>query len=124
MSLIPQIATAMQHVLSNVSDKLGDCKQFIQRHRKLTGGLFVQTLVFTWLAKSSASDSEMSQTAASLGVSITPQAIEQRFTKQAADMLLGVFEEAVLCLISDRPVKSMSGRVKSLIEFCVKFMPS
>ena len=85
MDIIPRVATAMQEVLQTVGDTVARCTGFLKRQRKLTGAKFVQTLVFTWLAKPNASYEEFAQTAASLGIQITPQAIEQRFTPEAAE---------------------------------------
>ena len=83
MTIIPRIAGAMRHVLATVGDTIARGTGFVKRKRKLSGAKFVQTLVFTWLAKPNASLEELTQTAASLGVRITPQALEQRFTPQA-----------------------------------------
>ena len=92
MTIIPRIAGAMQHVLATVGDTIARGTGFVKRKRKLSGAKFVQTLVFTWLAKPNASLEELTQTAASLGVRITPQALEQRFTPQAAELLKQVLE--------------------------------
>ena len=55
---------------------------FVIRSRKLTGGRFVETLVFR--ANPDATYTELAQTAGALGTPITRQAIEQRFTPEAA----------------------------------------
>ena len=104
MTIIPRIAGAMQHVLATVGDTIARGTGFVKRKRKLSGAKFVQTLVFTWLAKPNASLEELTQTAASLGVRITPQALEQRFTPQAAELLKQVLESGVAQLISAKPV--------------------
>ena len=104
MDIIPRVATAMQEVLQTVGDTVARCTGFLKRQRKLTGAKFVQTLVFTWLAKPNASYEEFAQTAASLGVQITPQALEQRFTPEAAELLRHALEAGVCQLISAKPV--------------------
>ena len=50
MSIISQVASRMQTVLTTVADTVAKITGFIKRHRKLTGAGFVQTLVFGWLA--------------------------------------------------------------------------
>jgi len=50
MSIIPQVAASLQEVLTTTADGAGLETGFIQRQRKLSGGLFVQTVVFSWLA--------------------------------------------------------------------------
>src|SRR5262252_3720843 len=95
MKNVPQIARALQEVLGETALRAGRESGFIQREVKLTGASFVQTLVFTWLANPAASYEELAQTAATLGVTITPQGLEQRFTRPAADCLKRVLEAAL-----------------------------
>ncbi len=76
---------------------------FIKRQRKLTGSKFVQTLVFGWLANPQSTLGELSQTAATLGINITPQALEQRFTQQAAKMLKQVLDASIQQMIAADP---------------------
>ena len=104
MSIMPRIAQAMQEVLSNAGHTLARCTGFVKRARKLSGETLVQTLVFTWLAKPNASYEELAQTAASRGVQITPQALEQRFTQEASELLKQVLEAGVCHLIETKPV--------------------
>ena len=87
MDIISQVTGAMQTVLTTVADAAAIATGFIKRKRKLSGAAFVQTLVFGWLANPESTYDELAQTAASVGISITPQAIEQRFGESAADML-------------------------------------
>lgn len=89
MTTIPQVAAAMQHVLSTTADAAAQHTRFMQRPRKakLTGSTFAQTLVFGWLADPDARLDRLTQTAAALGVPITPQALDQRFTPAAAACL-------------------------------------
>lgn len=95
MNNVPQIAHALQEVLGPIALRAGRESGFIQRQVKLDGASFVQTLVFTWLAEPEASYEELAQTAATLGLIITPQGLEQRFTRQAADCLKRVLEAAL-----------------------------
>ena len=50
MTIIPQVATALHEVLNTIATTLGRSTDFVQRECKLNGALFVQTLVFTFLA--------------------------------------------------------------------------
>ena len=95
MDIIPQVVCAMQTVLTVVADSVARISGFLKRQRKLSGATFVQTLVFGWLSNPKATLDELSATAAAVGVEITPQALEQRFTKEAADMLKLVLLAAV-----------------------------
>jgi len=104
MDILVEVTEAMQRVLSTKADIIAVNSDFIKRERKLSGALFVQTLVFGWLANPSSSIEELTQTAATLGVSISPQGLDQRFTKQAASFLHQVLDEAVSTVISANPV--------------------
>jgi hypothetical protein len=95
MKNVPQIARALQEVLGETALRAGRESGFIQREVKLTGASFVQVLVFTWLANPAASYEELAQTAVTLGVTITPQGLEQRFTRTAAECLKRVLEAAL-----------------------------
>ena len=100
MDIIPQVAEAMQTVLTTCANTAAKAKRFIKRERKLTGAAFVQTLVFGFLANAEATYEQLSQTAVSIGVEVTPQAIEQRLTEEASEMLFEVFNHAVEQVIS------------------------
>lgn len=103
MNNVPQIAQALQEVLGETARRAGRESGFIKREVKLTGASFVQTLVSTWLANPAASYDELTQTAAQLGVTITPQGLEQRFTRAAADCLKRVLEAAVAQVFRAQP---------------------
>jgi len=90
----------MQTVLTNIADKIARETGFVKRLRKLSGSKFVQTLVFGWLSNPSATLEELAQTSATLGVNITPQALDKRFTEKAADCLKQVLESTVETVIT------------------------
>lgn len=90
--------------MTTVADQAARASQFVQRHSKLTGAKFVQTLVFTWLAEPAATYEQLAQTATALGVPITAQGLEERFTPQAADCLKRVVELALDYLVQASPV--------------------
>jgi Transposase DDE domain len=100
MLTIPQIATTMQTLLTTTADTLARTSGFVQRASKLTGAVFSQTLVFGFLDHPQASRDALAQTAALLGVAITPQGLDQRMDQAAAasylQQLLGAATEQVL----------------------------
>jgi len=104
MDIIPQVAKGIQYVLTSVSDFIAGQSGFIQRLRKLSGSSFVQTLVFGWLSNPHATLEELSQTAATLGITITPQGLDKRFTDKAADCLRQILEVATATVVADKPV--------------------
>src|SRR5919202_1255727 len=104
MTMIGQVAAALQDVLSTIAQHLGHETHFVQRESKLGGAYFVQTLVFTYLANPDATLDELTQTAAALGVEITPSGLTQRFTQAAATLLQDVLAAAVQRLLAADPL--------------------
>jgi len=100
---IPQVTAALQQVLGPVADAAARATGFTQRASKLTGARFVQTLVFGWLGRPGAGLERLSQTAARLGVSITRQGLDDRFTPQAAACLEQVLAAAVQTVLAAQP---------------------
>lgn len=104
MTTIPQVAEAMKQVLNTVAHEAATATGFVQRRSKLTGALFAQTLVFGWLHNPKASLGELTQTSAALGVEISPQGLDQRFSQAAAACLEWVLSAAVTQVIATQPV--------------------
>jgi hypothetical protein len=104
MSIIPRIADAMQTVLTDVADSVARPTGFIKRQRELRGSSFVQTLVFGWLDNPNATLEELTHTAKSLGVKVSPQGLDQRFTYEASECLKQTLEGALDMLVSSEPV--------------------
>jgi hypothetical protein len=75
----------------------------VQRSRKLSGDKLAQILVFGWLNHPHATLEQLSQTASALGVQVSPQAIDQRFSPAAALFLERVLVAAVQEMVSSTP---------------------
>jgi hypothetical protein len=104
MPSIASLSAALQWVLTTQAEHLARQHGAIQRQRCFSGATLVQTLVFGWLGRPDASLEELTQTAASLGVPVTPQALAQRFTSQLAATLEGCLAAAVGLLVAADPV--------------------
>jgi hypothetical protein len=104
MATIPEVATAMRAVLTAAADGAARATGFVRRRSKLTGAGFAQTLVFGWLGDPDATLAGLSQTAAALGVRISPQGLDQRFTPAAAACLGRTLEAAVGTVVAADPV--------------------
>ena len=104
MDILSRVAKGMQGVLTKSADIIGRETGFIKRLRKLSGSGFVQTLVFGWLSNPDSTVEELCQIAATLGIDISPQGLNKRFTSEASDCLQKVLESAVSQVISDDPV--------------------
>jgi hypothetical protein len=104
MATIAQVAGAMQRVLGPVAERAARATGFVRRASKLTGARFVQALVFGWLAQPEARLAQLAQTAAALGVAISAQGLDARFSAASADCLREVVEEAVRVVLAADPV--------------------
>ena len=104
MSSLPQVAAAIQTVLTDVPEAVARTSGFLRRRSKLTPARFVQTLVLGWWQHPAATLTQLCQMAAALGVGISPQGLDQRFTKAAAALLRDRLETAVGQAITAEPV--------------------
>jgi hypothetical protein len=94
MTSVSQLCQTFQTVLTVVADRAAQATRFVQRQSKLTGAKFVQTLVFGWWDNPDATYEQLAQTATGLGVPITAQGWDNRFTAEAADCLKQTLENA------------------------------
>ena len=78
---------------------------------QVDGPIFLQTCVLTWMHTPDAGYTQLRHTAASLGVHVSNQAIEQRFSAESAGLARTLLEEAVGELISsEASVPELLGR--------------
>lgn len=104
MTSITQVAEAMRTVLTDYAEKAGRDSGFVQRESKMGGAEFAQTLSLGWLSNPEATLEELAQTAATIGVKISAQGLDQRFTQSGATFLKQVLDEAVRQLIQGKAV--------------------
>jgi hypothetical protein len=105
MSSVPQVASAIQRVLTTRAKEIERESGFVERSSaQLDGPIFAQMTVLCWMANAEASYSQFQQVASSLGVQVSNQAIEQRFGKPSAAFMRQVLEEAVGQVISSEAV--------------------
>lgn len=104
MTTIPQVAATMQDVLTTVAAAAGRATGFVQRASPLDGASFTQTLVFGFLATADPALQELAQTAATLGVPVSSQALDQRFPPAAAACLESVLSHAITRVVAAAPV--------------------
>ena len=104
MTTVAELTHALQEVFTTTADALARRTGFVQRASKLTGAAFVQALVFGWLANPQASVEALAQAAAAVGVAISAQGLDQRFTEAAATFLEEMLAAAVQTVIAADPV--------------------
>jgi hypothetical protein len=113
---LPQVAAAFQTVLGHIPEPVARATGFCQRRSKLSGAAFVQTPVFGWWQHPAATLAQLSQTAAALGVAISPQGLDQRFGAGAAALLRDRLEVAVAQVIAAAPVATeLLGRFPAVV---------
>ena len=96
MSSIAQVSDALRRVLTTRAKELERETGFVQRSTaQLDGPTFVHTTVFGWMDTPEASYPQLRHVAASLGVPVSSQAVEQRFGAESASLLREVLQEAV-----------------------------
>jgi Transposase DDE domain len=101
MSSIAQVSETMQTILTSRAKALERETGFVERSSaQLDGPIFSQTTVLTWMQRPQASYSQLRHTAASLGVHVSNQAIEQRFGPASVRLLRALLEETVGQVIS------------------------
>jgi len=101
MSSITQVSDTMQTILTSRAKALERQTGFVERESaQLDGPVFAQTTVLTWMHTAEASYTQLRHTAASVGVHVSNQAIEQRFSEGSARLLRALLEEAVGEVIS------------------------
>ena len=96
MSSISQVADALKRVLTTRAKELERETGFVERSTaQLDGPIFAQTTVFGWMDTPEASYPQLRHVAASLGVPVSTQAVEQRFGVESAALLRELLQEAV-----------------------------
>jgi hypothetical protein len=92
----------MQHVLTTAAQSADTKLHYTKRpdQAKFSASTLVQTLVLGWLAHPDATVEQLSQSAARVGVDVTAQAIDQRFTLATAALLQQVLCASVQHLIA------------------------
>lgn len=106
MSSIAQVAQAMQTILTNEANTIGAEIGFTKRpdKAKFSPSTLLQTLVFGWMAHPDASLEQLAQSAARIGVEVSPQAIDQRFNQTCASLLQRVLAATLQHVIAADPV--------------------
>ncbi len=107
MSSVPQVAEAIQRVLTTHAKAIERATGFVERSTaQLDGPIFAQTTVFGWMDNPEASYPQLRHVAASLDVPVSTQAVEQRFGAASAALLRELLQEAVgevLCSQASAP---------------------
>ena len=100
MSSLSQVSDALRRVLTRRAKELERETGFVEGSTaQLDGSTFVQTTVFGWMDMPEASYPQLRHVAASLGVPVRSQAVEQRIGAESATLLREVWQEAVAAVL-------------------------
>jgi hypothetical protein len=103
MSTLPYLPPILQAVLREVPKQQERTTGFVQRVSPFDGPAFVQTLTFGWLANPAATLENLAQTALTLGVAISAQGVDQRFTEGGAQLLAKTLHAATTHVVQSEP---------------------
>ncbi len=104
MTSIPQLSGILRKLFFTEAAELARVHGVIQRKRVFTGASLVQLLVFGWLKNPQGGPSYLARFAGTLGLKLSKQAIEERFTLQTAEWLLAVLRRGVQFLVCAQAV--------------------
>lgn len=94
----------LQQFLGERVQALSRITGFVRRTTKLSGSIFVQALVLSWLERPTASLNEVRQSCAEMGVRISESGLQQRMTDKAVGLLSHLFQEGLAHLPKARHV--------------------
>jgi Transposase DDE domain len=96
----------MQTLLTTTTETVAATLHYAKRpdRAKFTPSTLVQTLVYGWLAQPDATVEQLAQMAARLGVEVSAQAIDQRFTTTTATLLHQVLTASIQQLVAAEAV--------------------
>jgi hypothetical protein len=106
MSIVHTVGRTLQTLFGTKLDAIGIETGAIQRKRKFTGSTLISTLVLTLLRNPNAKPNNYVATAAQLGVIVTPEAIEKRFTPRLVRFVRAIVEHACEQVVASQPVDS------------------
>jgi hypothetical protein len=104
MTTRPQTARARREMLTTMADAAARPPRVVRRRSPVGGATFSQPLGLGFLRHPQAALADRSQTAAALGVDLTPQALEQRGTAAAAACLQEGLHAALARVVATAPV--------------------
>ena len=96
----------MHTVLTTTTEATAAALKYTKRpdRAKFTPSTLVQTLVFGWMADPKATVEHLAQIAERLGVEVSPQAVDQRFTHATATLLHEVLAASIQHVVSAEAV--------------------
>jgi hypothetical protein len=104
MIILSDLATTLQTLLTEEAEDAARATGWVRRCRQFSGATLVQTLVLGWLHQPRAPVDELVDVAADLGVDVSPQALDKRFTPAGSQCLARVLTQALQRVVAAEPL--------------------
>jgi hypothetical protein len=104
VDILRALGPTLQLALGPELDRLGRDTGAIRRRRRFSGATLLKTLVVTLLKAPAATHEDYAVTAATLGVPVTPRAVEKRFTPALVAFLRAALERLLPRALAAAPV--------------------
>ena len=103
MGIISKVASLLQSTLGAELDRIGRQTGAIRRQRKFSGASLLKTVALTVMKTPNPTTDDFVATAAQLGVRVTPEAVEKRFTEALVAHLRAGLEHVLRRTLAARP---------------------
>jgi Transposase DDE domain len=103
MGIIGKVASLLQSTLGPELDTIGRQTRVIQRKRKFSGASLLKMMVLTVMKSPNPTIADFVATAAQLGVLVTPEAVEKRFTDKLISHLRKSLEHVLKHALAAEP---------------------
>lgn len=94
MRMVQDVSRCVQSLIDGMANEVAQECRVIKRERKFNASSLAATFLFGFLQNPRASDEQLAQMAGVLGLQVTPQAVEQRFSPELVEFLRKLFERA------------------------------
>ena len=102
---VQKASATIQELFTATATTLARATKFVQRESKLTGAGFAQTMVFGFLDEPAATLNDLAQTSEELGVTITPQGLDERINPAAVAFLKQLFQQSMASFRNTTPLE-------------------
>jgi hypothetical protein len=103
IAIINKLVSKYQTFFNEKAKEVANSTNFVQRESKMTGSLFLQTLVFGFIEEPGTSLTDLAETARELGVDITKQGLGERI-RHAVPFLKRMFQDSLELFRNDLPL--------------------
>ncbi len=114
MTMIPDYEEMLRELLTVRADALAKATGFVKRERKVSGGRFAQAVVLGRLAEGAGTRRQLQHSAGQVGLEISVQGLDQRFTERAVVFMRALLEEALTRLVTRETERPVLARFKGV----------